>query len=91
MADFDYDVSDYCDVDPVRPGARAARSPVSDGVAERRDGKGNEFGIENIGRTLQTCAQATAAGTVRPLHAAVLGFSSGPLRDDAALLLVDTR
>jgi hypothetical protein len=62
----------------------------SDGVAERRDSKGNEFGIENIGRTLQKCSHATAAGTVRTLQDTVLGFSSRPLRDDATLLLVDT-
>jgi serine phosphatase RsbU (regulator of sigma subunit) len=63
----------------------------SDGVAERRNGNGTEFGVENIARTMRTCAHATAAGTVRTLQDAVLGFSSRPLRDDATILLVDTR
>jgi len=73
----------------LAPGQRVLL--YSDGVAERRDDKGNEFGIENVGRTLQRCAQATVAGTVRTLQDAVLGFSSRPLRDDATLLLVDTQ
>jgi stage II sporulation SpoE-like protein len=62
----------------------------SDGVAEHRDPKGNEFGLKNLGATLRTCTHATAAGAVRSLQDAVLGFSPRPLRDDATLLLVDT-
>jgi hypothetical protein len=72
----------------VEPGQRILL--YSDGVPERRDSAGNEFGTENMGRTLQACAQATAARTVRALQDAVLSFSSGPLRDDATMLLVDT-
>jgi hypothetical protein len=62
----------------------------SDGVVERRDSKGNEFGTENLSQTLLTCADATAAGTVRTLQNALIDFSPRPLRDDATLLLVHT-
>jgi serine phosphatase RsbU (regulator of sigma subunit) len=62
----------------------------SDGVSERRDSARNQFGIENISRTLRACAHTTVAETVRALQDAVLEFSSRPLRDDATILLVGT-
>jgi serine phosphatase RsbU (regulator of sigma subunit) len=51
---------------------------------------GEVFGVESLKRTLRGCAGATAAGAVRALQDAVLGFSPRPLRDDATILLVDT-
>lgn len=72
----------------VEPGHRILF--YSDGVPERRDSAGNLFGTESITRTLLACAHATAAGTVRALQDAVLGFSPRPLRDDATILLIDT-
>jgi serine phosphatase RsbU (regulator of sigma subunit) len=72
----------------VEPGHRILL--YSDGVTERRDDTRNQFGTENISRTLRACAHATVAGTVRALQDAVLGFSSRPLRDDATILLVGT-
>jgi Stage II sporulation protein E (SpoIIE) len=72
----------------VKPGQRILL--YTDGVTERRDSARNEFGTENISRTLRACAHATVAGTVRALQDAVLEFSSRPLRDDATILLVGT-
>jgi serine phosphatase RsbU (regulator of sigma subunit) len=72
----------------VEPGHRLLL--YSDGVTERRDNARNQFGTENISRTLRACAHATVAGTVRALQDAVLEFSSRPLRDDATILLVGT-
>jgi len=62
----------------------------SDGVTGRRDSARNQFGTENISRTLRGCANATLAETVRALQDAVLGFSPRPLRDDATILLLGT-
>jgi hypothetical protein len=36
---------------------------------------GEVFGVESLKRTLRGCAGATAAGAVRALQDAVLGFS----------------
>jgi serine phosphatase RsbU (regulator of sigma subunit) len=72
----------------VKPGQRILL--YTDGVTERRDSTRNQFGTENISRTLRACANATVAGTVRALQDAVLGFSSRPLRDDATILLIGT-
>jgi serine phosphatase RsbU (regulator of sigma subunit) len=72
----------------VEPGQRILL--YSDGVTERRDSARNQFGTENISRTLRACADATVAGTARALQDAVLGFSPRPLRDDATILLVGT-
>jgi Stage II sporulation protein E (SpoIIE) len=71
----------------VEPGRRILM--FSDGVPERRDSSGTEFGTDNVKRILRESGQVTAAGTVRALQDAVLGFSSRPLRDDATILLVD--
>ena len=51
---------------------------------------GELFGVESLKRTLRGSAGATAAGAVRALQDAVLGFSPRPLRDDATILLVGT-
>jgi hypothetical protein len=72
----------------LEPGQRILL--YSDGVSERRDSARNQFGTENISRTLRACADATVAETVRALQDAVLEFSSRPLRDDATILLVGT-
>ena len=71
----------------VEPGQRILLYST---VPERRDSVGELFGVESLKRTLRGCAGATAAGAVRALQDAVLGFSSRPLRDDATILLVDT-
>jgi hypothetical protein len=72
----------------VEPGQRILL--YTDGVSERRDSARNEFGTENISRTVRACAHTTVAETVRALQDAVLDFSSRPLRDDATILLVGT-
>ena len=72
----------------IEPGQRILL--YSDGIPERRDSVGALFGVESLKRTLRGCAGATAAGAVRALQDAVLGFSPRPLRDDATILLVDT-
>jgi hypothetical protein len=72
----------------IEPGQRILL--YSDGIPERRDSVGGLFGVESLKRTLRGCAGATAAGAVRALQDAVLGFSPRPLRDDATILLVDT-
>ena len=72
----------------IEPGQRILL--YSDGIPERRDSVGELFGVESLKRTLRGCAGATAAGAVRALQDAVLGFSPRPLRDDATILLVDT-
>jgi hypothetical protein len=72
----------------VEPGQRILF--YSDGIPERRDSAGELFGEERVADTLRACASATAAGAVRALQDAVLGFSARPLRDDATILLVDT-
>ena len=72
----------------IEPGQRILL--YSDGIPERRDSEGELFGVESLKRTLRGCAGATAAGAVRALQDAVLGFSPRPLRDDATILLVDT-
>jgi serine phosphatase RsbU (regulator of sigma subunit) len=72
----------------VEPGQRVLL--YTDGIPERRDSEGNPFGTENLTPILLARAHATAAGTVRAVQDAVLGFSSRPLRDDATILLLDT-
>ena len=72
----------------IEPGQRILL--YSDGTPERRDSVGELFGVESLKRTLRGSAGATAAGAVRALQDAVLGFSPRPLRDDATILLVDT-
>ena len=72
----------------IEPGQRILL--YSDGIPERRDSVGELFGVESLKRTLRGSAGATAAGAVRALQDAVLGFSPRPLRDDATILLVDT-
>ena len=74
----------------LEPGKAVGFTVLAESLVAWRDRDGNEFGIENLGATLRTCTDATAAGAVRSLQDAVLGFSPRPLRDDATLLLVDT-
>ncbi len=71
----------------VEPGQRILF--YSDGIPERRDSAGELFGMERVAEALRARANATAAGAVRALQDAVLGFASRPLRDDATILLVD--
>ncbi|MDT7548186.1 MAG: hypothetical protein QOE84_580 [Actinomycetota bacterium] len=63
----------------------------TDGVVEARSGEDEEFGID---RLADLCVRAAASGLMaseilRRLVQACLDFQSGPLRDDATLLLIE--
>jgi hypothetical protein len=72
----------------IEPGQRLLF--YSDGIPERRESTGELFGMQRVAQTMRACASSTAAGAVRALQDAVLGFCARPLRDDATILLVDT-
>jgi serine phosphatase RsbU (regulator of sigma subunit) len=63
----------------------------TDGVVEARSDEDEEFGIDRLS---DLCVRASASGLMaseilRRLVQACLEFQSGPLRDDATLLLIE--
>jgi serine phosphatase RsbU (regulator of sigma subunit) len=60
----------------------------SDGVSERRTVNGGRIGEKGLRTILAELGPRSAAMTVRGIQDAVLAASSGPLRDDATLLVV---
>lgn len=70
----------------VRPGDRVIL--YSDGVRDRRLSHGGRFGRRGIGRAVATASGSSAAAAARSIQQAVLGASSLPLEDDAAVLVL---
>jgi serine phosphatase RsbU (regulator of sigma subunit) len=70
----------------LEPGDRLVL--YSDGVSERRRDDGSFFGTDGIRATLARPDLAGSAATARALQDAVIGASSGPMRDDATLLVL---
>jgi serine phosphatase RsbU (regulator of sigma subunit) len=63
----------------------------SDGVVEARDAEGHEFGLDQLVELAERAAadRLPAPETLRRLTHAVRVHRSGPLRDDATLVLVE--
>lgn len=60
----------------------------SDGVSERRTADGGRVGENGLRAILAELGHRSAATTVRLIQDAVIDASSGPLRDDATLLVI---
>lgn len=61
----------------------------SDGTVGRRSSKGT-FGLDGIKGAVAAAHGASAAATARSIQHAVVGFSSAPLEDDAAVVVLAT-
>ncbi|MDQ4049919.1 MAG: SpoIIE family protein phosphatase [Actinomycetota bacterium] len=60
----------------------------SDGTVGRRSLSGERFGLAGIEQAVAAASGASAAATARSIQHAVVGFSPGPLDDDAAVVVL---
>lgn len=70
----------------LRPGQRVLL--VSDGITARTNDEGTAFGIQGIAKALQHHTGRSAATTLRAIQDAALSYASGPLADDATLMVL---
>lgn len=64
----------------------------SDGVAECRNAREDEFGSERLAAAVRTCGGSSATQTLFSALGTVLDFSGGrPLDDDLTLMVVHRR
>ncbi|MGI8596585.1 MAG: SpoIIE family protein phosphatase [Thermoleophilaceae bacterium] len=70
----------------LRPGDRVILH--SDGVIDRRRSEGGGFGVEGVEGAVAAARGPSAAAAARSIQHAVLGASTRPLEDDAAVLVL---